>query len=268
MTIHRSTDFVDVYRAKAKAKDINELSGRTGRPDLTDFVSTEILRKLHLTPDTILVDVGCGDGRLLHLAAASCVDGFRGRLIGILPSFEEVMRVQNFLKKYFPNKLISIQLGTASQTHLPDNYADSVVCNSVILLLQDEEKVEKAIAELSRISKLNGTIYIGEQPSIDEMNGKNYGDSIVSWLFWTLNNRGIKEFFSRLRQVLVAAISNEPFIVAPKNIYYASPERFISILQKYNLRVDNFGRHRIIDQQGLIADCASRYSYICTKTQV
>lgn len=65
MAVYKSTTYVDVYRAKSKAKDINELSGRTGRPELTDFVTNQIVSKLPLRDDTVLVDLGCGEASLL-----------------------------------------------------------------------------------------------------------------------------------------------------------------------------------------------------------
>ena len=45
MPIIKCETYVDVYRSKASSKDINELSGRTGRPDLTDFISQQIIKK-------------------------------------------------------------------------------------------------------------------------------------------------------------------------------------------------------------------------------
>jgi hypothetical protein len=43
MAIHKAANLIEVYRAKAKSKDINELTGRIGRPDLTRFVTKNII---------------------------------------------------------------------------------------------------------------------------------------------------------------------------------------------------------------------------------
>ena len=66
MPIIKAADFIEVYRAKASASDINELSGRTGRPDLTKFVNSQILPLLQLSSDDTLVDIGCGTGGYLR----------------------------------------------------------------------------------------------------------------------------------------------------------------------------------------------------------
>lgn len=265
MTIYKSSDFLEVYRAKATSKHINELSGRTGRPDLTDFVSRDILNRLPLCSDSILVDVGCGNGRLLEFAAENRVDSFSGRLIGILPTIEEAARVRNHFLEASSCKLISIEVGDATETKMPDNYADCVVCNGVLVLLQNEQRVISAISELARITKSGGTVYIGEIPSKDEMQDKSYDDSIIRWLIWTLKNQGFSNFIRRVRQVFSAITTSEPFIIAPKKVYFSSSNEFITILEKHNLQVINYFRHRLTDKEGSISECSSRWSYECVK---
>ena len=97
MAIHKTKNLVETYRAKAGAKDINELTGRTGRPDLTRFVISQMIAKIPVNENMILVDIGCGDGLFLKKAAESGLDSYKGRLIGILPTKEEVIRVRNHL---------------------------------------------------------------------------------------------------------------------------------------------------------------------------
>ena len=137
MAIHKTKNLVETYRAKAGAKDINELTGRTGRPDLTRFVISQMIAKIPVNENMILVDIGCGDGLFLKKAAESGLDSYKGRLIGILPTKEEVIRVRNHLLEAGDNsggggQLISIELGLAEKTSLPNNFADVVVCNSVL----------------------------------------------------------------------------------------------------------------------------------------
>jgi ubiquinone/menaquinone biosynthesis C-methylase UbiE len=266
MTIYKSSDFLEVYRAKATSKHINELSGRTGRPDLTDFVSRDILNRLPLCSGSILVDVGCGNGRLLEFAAENKVDSFSGRLIGILPTIEEAARLRNHFLETLSCKLISIEVGEVTETNIPDNYADCVVCNGVLLLLQDEQRVRNAISEIARITKPGGTVYIGEIPSKDEMQDKSYDDSIIRWLIWTLKNQGFSNFIHRVRQVFSALTTSEPFIIAPKKVYFSSSNEFIILLENYNFQVINHFRHRLTDSEGSIIECSSRWSYECVKS--
>ena len=118
MPIVKCDNFIDVYRHKAGSKDINDLSGRTGRPDLTQFVSRQIVAELHLEKTDVLVDIGCGDGTLLRLAAETVGAG-----IGILPTEEEVNRVRAELGSI---PTIQIQQGLVQHTSLDAAVADKV----------------------------------------------------------------------------------------------------------------------------------------------
>ena len=148
---------------------------------MTGFVADHILTKIPLEGDTVMVDVGCGDGALLRKAAESTPNHYRGRLIGILPNKEEVARVRgHLLDGQTARRLISIELGTASDTGLPDGLADVIVCNGVFLILGDLENVDTSIDEFCRVAKKGAHIFIGEVPDADEMAGRTYGDSVVS----------------------------------------------------------------------------------------
>jgi ubiquinone/menaquinone biosynthesis C-methylase UbiE len=266
MTIYKTATFVETYRAKAAAKDINELSGRTGRPDLTQFVTSQIVKKLPIKADTILVDIGCGDGSLLLKAAEKGLDSREGRLIGILPTSEEVTRVGRHLQEshdYKPS--ISIQLGLAEKTDLPDNFCDVLVCNGVLLVLQKAETVKMALSEIHRICKDGATVYIGETPDTDEMAGRNYGDSIASWLWWVLKNQGFESFYIRLKQTVRAFFSSEPFIIAPKKLFHMAPDEFIDLMKQHGLDVIEHYRHKETDSTGAIGESKTRWDYIAVK---
>jgi SAM-dependent methyltransferase len=235
MTIHKTETFVEFYRAKASAKDVNELSGRGGRPDLLKFEISQIVSKIPVKANTVLVDIGCGEASLLLNAADNGLNSYEGRLIGILPTVEEVSRVRNHLLNNSNNSkhLISIEIGLAEKTNLPDNFADMVVCNGVLLILQDKSVVKAALEEIRRITKKNALIYLGEMPDTDESAGKNYGNSITRWLIWVLRNQGFQSFWTRLKQTIPALFGSEPFVIAPKNYFYnfyMPPLNFIELL--------------------------------------
>ena len=69
MPIIKCKSFIDAYRYKASSRDINELSGRMGRPDLTNFINRQIINKLFIDCDDVVIDIGCGDGTLLKKSA-------------------------------------------------------------------------------------------------------------------------------------------------------------------------------------------------------
>lgn len=267
MTILKTKDSVETYRAKAKAKDINELTGRTGRPDLTEFVVTQMSLNIPVKRETILVDIGCGDGLFLLKCAENGLDSFSGRLIGILPTTEEVSRVRNHLLQNQKNNkhLISIELGLAEQTKLPSDYCDILVSNGVLLIFQEISNIKRALTEFSRITKTGGTIFIGEMPDSDEMAGKNYGDSITSWLLWVLKNQGFKSFLTRLKQTIPAFFSNEPFVISPKNMFYMEPKDFIDLLNQHGIEVIKHYKHKEVDGLGNECESKTRWDYIGIK---
>jgi SAM-dependent methyltransferase len=266
MTIYKATNFIDVYRAKAKAKPINELTGRGGRPELTAYVTSQILEQVHLRPDSVVVDIGCGDGSLLQLAARrGGVNGFLGRLIGILPTEEEIGRVREHLlkTKKTSSELIAIEKGLFERTDIPDEYADVIIANSTFLLLRDESHLAEALVEIARISKPNTTeIFIGEFPAVDESQGVAYGASITTWLLSIWKNLGFAHFRAALRRVLRATISSEPFVIAPRKVFHMHPEIFIRRLEEAGLVVERHFRHRELDSHGMPCESATRWDYI------
>jgi ubiquinone/menaquinone biosynthesis C-methylase UbiE len=266
MPILKTTSFIDSYRARASAKEINELSGRTGRPDLTKFVTNQIIHKLPIVENTQLLDVGCGEASLLIGSSLAGINGYLGRLIGILPSAEEVTRVREFLddEKYL-NTLISIRYGLAHDTKLPGNYFDILVCNGVLLVLQNLTYVSESLKEFSRITKIDGTIFLGEVPDKDEMIDRNYGDSIILWLIWMLKNRGFKSFYRSIKYMFMAFFTNEPFIISPKNLFFMAPINFIDLLNKHGIEVIEYYKHKEIDEFGNEYESSTRWNYLCKK---
>lgn len=265
MTIYKTKNLIETYRVKSKCKNINELSGRTGRPDLTHFVVSQIILNLPmLNKDDVIVDVGCGDGCLLVDLAKN---GF-SKVFGILPTVEEIHRVKGHLiKNYFQVKdVISISLGLSENTELPPNFSNYVICNSVLHNLGKTLKnVELSINEFYRISKKGGIIFIGEIPDMDELKGRNYGDSIFGWLFWVLRNRGIFEFLSRIKQTYLAIVTDEPLILTPKEMFYMAPDKFITLLESHGFKILKWYKHLEIDKDGNIYCNPTRWNYIAMK---
>jgi len=258
MSIIKVKSRLDEYRYRAQSKDINELSGRPNRSDITNFVNMEIAAKMEFTREDVLVDIGCGDGTLLKLAkehGASC--------IGILPTEEEVSRLRDSLSESHSD--IKVEKGSASKTDLPSNVATKIVCNGVLLLLSENDAI-LALKEIVRLAKHNALIYIGEHPFCDEYIGKNYGDSIIAWLLWVLKNQGVRQFGIRLKQTLRAIFSKELMIITPKGNHFCSPDEFIQEARKAGLVAkDNF-RHKSITLKGDIVESSSRQDYLFTVT--
>ena len=254
MSIIKTDSWIEVYRNRAKSGDINELSGRTHRSDITQFVNSEIASKMEIESGDIVVDIGCGDGTLMQLLEMKGASGF-----GILPTSDEVERVQARFSE--PGTEIRIEKGLATNTNLPSNMANKVVCNGVFNLLGAND-VDLALKEIARISKNNALIYIGEVPFCNEMDGKNYGDSLIKWLFWVLKNHGINQFLIRVIQTLKAVFSKEHLIIKPKGFYYCTPDNFISKAKSYGLINKDTFRHKSISPKKETVESDSRQDYM------
>ena len=101
-------------------------------------------------------------------------------------------------------------------------------------------------------------------PDTDEMAGKNFGDSVVGWLLWVWKNQGIGQFWIRLRQTVPALFSREPFVIAPKKMFYMPPDAFMALLKKHGINVVEHYRHKEIDAAGSIYESKTRWDYIAT----
>ena len=252
MTIIKATDYIEEYRARASACDVNEMTGRTGRPDLTDFVSSNIVAKLATKPGEVLVDIGCGDGSVLRKASQVSK---QGSFVGILPTSQEVERVQ----RHLGSNQIAVMIGRADATGLSDGFADKIVCNGVLLIVPD---LERALREIARISKNGALIYVGEIPKVNELAGKTYGNSIIKWLYFVLRTQGFAAFGWRLRQTLHGVFSKDPFIIAPKNINFVEPAVLTAMAERCGLRLIEWFPHREIDSGGIVFESPTRVDYL------
>lgn len=252
MAIIKVNSRLDEYKHRAKSNDINELSGRTNRSDVTLFVAQQIFNNLDLQPDDIFVDIGCGDGTLLEISKNIISSG-----TGVLPNNEEVSRVTN----RFKNSNISIIQGFSNATGLKNDNYTKIASNSVFLLL-NEDIVDKTLEEIYRISKPNALVFIGELPLYNEVEGKDYGNSIIKWLIWTYKNEGIKRFFYRLKQTINAVFSKEPFLVAPKEQYFVSKDDFIKQAENFGFELVDTFRHTTITEDKKLVQSPSRQDYI------
>ena len=268
MTIYRTKTLEETYRYKAGSTDINELNGRPGRRDLTDFVADQILKKIRLNMGDTLIDVGCGDGTLLKKIAKKGFDNNNCRIIGLLPSQEEVDRVkQDFFKNkslHYPK--VSILRGKAEKIDLPSDFCDHIICNSVLHGSgQRLENVKSAIKEFNRVMKIGGELYIGEMPEINELNGKNYGNSLIGWLIYLIRRKGFSAFIIGLKAVIISLLTKEPFIITPKFMFFIKSADFEDMLQLYGFRLLKKMRHYEIDGSGNKVLSETRWNYKAVK---
>jgi ubiquinone/menaquinone biosynthesis C-methylase UbiE len=278
MGIYKAKTIEEVYKLKALHKDVSALSGRT-EPEKTQFIAEGVASKLEFTKGTILIDVGCGDGTFLEYALEKGVNPFEGRLIGLLPNIEEVLRVTEHLATNAKSKYISVVRSDARRTNLPENYADILVCNGVLhgtgMTLN---YVKSSLLEFYRVLSHTrkdgvssegivgkGLLYIGEMPDSNELVSRQYGDSVIKWLFWVLRNQGFRELVDRLKQVLSALFGSEPFIITPKFHFHATPEEFTALLTECGFTSVSYWKCIELDRSGGKQESETRWNYMAFK---
>jgi hypothetical protein len=272
MPIYIAKNLIDAYRARAKFRPIHELSGRGGYVDLTESISDRIIANLDLQQDDILVDVGCGDGTLLHKASLTGgISPWVGRLVGILPTQEEVSRVQQY---FLENKYAtgaSIIVGLSQSTGLPDSFATKLVLNGVLLLLDDENQVDISIAEIFRITKKGAIVFIGELPDGDETITNspytvNSRDHLSKRVVKVFRNFGIAELCRRFFKRIQLTFSKKVIIVSPKAPFWISPIKFVAKLESHGFILIKYYKCEFYNgsNKGDLMGC-SRWNYIAVK---
>jgi SAM-dependent methyltransferase len=104
----------------------------------------EMVRRLHLRPDDLLVDLGCGRGGTgLWLARA-----FSARLIGVDFSPVGIELATARAADFLPEGRADFQVGTFDDTGLPDACADGVISMDALPFAKDHDA---ALRELARI---------------------------------------------------------------------------------------------------------------------
>lgn len=255
MAVVRIADYVEGYRLRALSPDIHRLTGRNSVAG-TEFVSSQILAALNLSPSDVLVDIGCGDGCLLKLA-----EGRVASRIGIVPTEEEKKRLDSILPG------VTIAIGLVQRLTLETESVSKVVCNGVLILLASADEVKNALKQMCRVAGPGATIWVGEVPEIDESAhfGKYRGTSVRGFLWHLLRNDGFRSFLGMCRRLLLASIGKLEIVLNSAGIFYARPEELIALAQSSGLHLRAYFKHKDLDEEGHIVESRFRYDYIFQK---
>jgi ubiquinone/menaquinone biosynthesis C-methylase UbiE len=194
---------IELYRERAALEDAHLLTGRGEARAHTDFVNRNVLAHLTLAPHIRMLDIGCGDGGLLALAAPHIADG-----LGILPTEEERRRLQS---SAHPAN-ISYDVGLSTSLPAPDRSFDIVVMNSVLHILSSLSEATASFAEIGRVARLGGLIWIGEAVCSDnDANRKTYaGSSAIGYIQHAAKRRGWRGAKRAVKEVAKAALLGKP----------------------------------------------------------
>ena len=127
------------------AKDWDELRKAMFSERVRDFM----VKESHVTPDSVVVDVGCGTGFL-----SKGFVGIAHQVIGVDSSEEMLTQARNNL---YQAKNFETRLGTAETIPLEDGMADIVVGN---MILHHCPNPLAAIKEMARVLKIGGKLLL------------------------------------------------------------------------------------------------------------
>ncbi len=259
MPIIKTQTNIEVYKYLARQKDIHFLSGRSKNKNVTEFVNRCIIDKMKFGADDNVVDVGCGDGSLLAQIANQVKS-----VTGIVPTDEEEERLISSYKGIA--NLLFIK-SRADSIKCLNSFANKTVCNGVMLLLTDLNEVKRAISELSRITQSGGTLWIGEVAIVDEYSGKNYGKSIIKWLWYMLINGDFLGCYNGLVKALKSKFTSQDFIIQPKKMFSIEADRFVELCILNGLELIEMKTHLTIGINGIPIELKSRMNFIFKKVK-
>ncbi len=247
-----SLSAIEDYRARAGKADVFGLSCHEGNPDASVFDAETTLGCFDLRSDSVLVDMGCGEGTLLARAAEIVT---RGRLTGIVPTPEEVSTVRLHLE----NPRIEIRQGFADATGLPSGCADFIVCNNVLLLVPQPEL---ALTEIARIGKPGATIHIGAQPFVDEFASHRFKNSIPHVLLSAVKNGGISSAAKVLAFIVRELLHGRFRYLGRGKVFWITPPEFAKMAKRHSLTVVNSARQARRTRESTIVESETRMRYV------
>jgi SAM-dependent methyltransferase len=118
------------------------------------YVFDQILRG-NIAPGMRILDAGCGYGRnLVHLLREGC------EVHAIDASAEGVQHVRALAAELAPNlSAENFRVGLIEKMDFADNFADVVLCNSVLHFARDDEHFLTMVSELWRVLKPGGLFF-------------------------------------------------------------------------------------------------------------
>jgi len=118
------------------------------------YVFDQIL-KGNFTPGMRIVDAGCGYGRnIVYLLREGC-EVFA--LDANLDAVEHVQRLSKSLETRLPAD--NFQVGVIDAMPFPDQFADVVICNSVLHFARDTAHFYRMVLEMWRVLKPGGMLF-------------------------------------------------------------------------------------------------------------
>lgn len=227
-----------IYDLRASKSNSFEAAGQWGSKELVSQITNEIIQKIQLKKNDVVLEVGCGSGVLGKAIIEKC-DMYIGFDVSklMLKKFKEEVSKTN-----------QIDLIQASATHIPirDNWSNKIIMNGVSMYFPNKEFLINVLGEIKRVTKNRSLIFIGE----------NIIPSKYQWeLVWFENLSSIGQALARpyirLRRWLVKLSPHlggkwkdahrdiSPKIV--KNFFKNNPEFIMTDSAAYSIRKKIYG---------------------------
>jgi SAM-dependent methyltransferase len=118
------------------------------------YVFDQILRG-NITSDMRVLDAGCGYGRnLVHLLREGC------KVFAVDANAEGVEHVRALAAQLAPDlPATNFRVGPIEKTDFPDDFADVVICSSVLHFARDEAHFLAMLKELWRVLRPGGMLF-------------------------------------------------------------------------------------------------------------
>ncbi|MEO6540841.1 MAG: class I SAM-dependent methyltransferase [Ferruginibacter sp.] len=130
-------------------KKVNSIQQLLGQTDI--YLIDQILKGRYVEGDTIL-DAGCGSGRNLHWFIQN-----QFNLYGIDSHAEAISKLKNSFPGLPADRFL---VSPVEETIFTDNYFDHIISSAVLHFADSTAQFIKMIAEMERILKPAGTIFI------------------------------------------------------------------------------------------------------------
>jgi ubiquinone/menaquinone biosynthesis C-methylase UbiE len=117
-----------------------------------------LYNSIRLRPHYTVVDVGCGTGAFTRVLTQGLDEERGGRIVGVDRN-PQLLRVARGISREedYGKRFMVFKEGDAKAIPLPDNFADRVVCQALLWLMTDSDRV-KALKEMIRICKIGGLV--------------------------------------------------------------------------------------------------------------
>lgn len=184
--IIKPKNWIEFHRQKYLIQGLDGINNRFLRNTQKRF--KYLIKIIDFKPDDIVLDFGCGSAYLCSLIKVK-------EYIGI----DNCPEIIEYLRKEYPK--------AEFYTEIPNRQFTKIICNSVLMYLENEEELVKTLKTFYEHLSPSGLLFIGEMPVRQECKRKK------------------RSLFRRLKMFL----SPRKYLETPSSTLYYQPENFLKL---------------------------------------